>query len=266
MSDIWISAIGLCGATMIGSALGFFIKELPHKWNDTVLGYCAGIMLAASTLGLIVPAFESSMTNVSNAGGFSWMLVVMGVMGGAFFLNILDLITPHLHHITGLDAEEHKNNATLNHILLFVMAIALHKLPEGIAAGVSLNGVGDALSAETPSSSSWAVSFGIALQNIPEGMVIIAPLLMAGVTRVRTLCISFAIGMLEILGVWIGYGIGMASASFLPIMLGFAGGAMLYVTSDEMIPETHAHGYQKHATYALLLGFMTLLLMEKFFE
>ena len=107
------------------------------------------------------------------------------------------------------------------------------------------------------------MSFGIALQNIPEGMVIIAPLMVAGVSTMRTFSISLAIGLLEIIGVFIGFGLGVASATFLPIMLGFAGGAMLYVTSDEMIPETHTHGYQKQATYALLLGFMTLIVMEK---
>ena len=252
MNSVWISAIGLCGATLIGAVLGFGIKELPHKWNDTVLGYCAGIMLSASTLGLIVPAFDQ-------AGNSGWWMVVISVMAGALFLNVLDLVTPHLHHITGLDEEEHRNNASLNHILLFVMAIALHKLPEGMAAGVSMSDV-------SSGEASWTVSLGIALQNIPEGMVIIAPLLVAGVSRMRTMVISVAIGLLEVIGVWLGFALGTASATFLPIMLGFAGGAMLYVTSDEMIPETHAHGYQKQATYALLLGFMTLLLIERFFE
>lgn len=244
MTQIWICAAGLCGSTLIGSLLGFFIKELPHKWNDTVLGYCAGIMLAASTLGLIVPAFET--------GAQMWWIVAMGVMAGAFFLNVLDLVTPHLHHITGLDQELHRNNKSLNKVLLFVMAIALHKMPEGMAAGVSMS------TEETD----WAVSIGIALQNVPEGMVIIAPLLMAGVSKMRTLAISLAIGMLEVVGVWAGYGLGTASTTLLPVMLGFAGGAMLYVTSDEMIPETHAHGHQKLATYALLMGFMTLLIIE----
>lgn len=247
MIDVWISAIGLCGATIIGAILGFIIKELPHKWNDTVLGYCAGIMLAASTLGLIVPAFN--MTS-------QWWLVAIGVMIGAIFLNVLDFVTPHLHHITGLDPEEHQNNKTLNHVLLFVMAIAIHKLPEGMAAGVSMCNT-------LNTSTDWSVSLGIALQNIPEGMVIIAPLLIAGVSSFRTLIISITIGLLEIIGVLLGFALGTASATFLPIMLGFAGGAMLYVTSDEMIPETHAHGYQKQATYALLLGFMTLVLFEK---
>ena len=246
MTNVWISAAGLCGATIIGSILGFGIKELPHKWNDTVLGYCAGVMLAASTLGLIVPAFESAAT--------PWWLVAVGVMAGALFLNVLDLVTPHLHHITGLDVEEHHNNSTLNHILLFVMAIAIHKLPEGIAAGVGFN------SEET--SDAWAVAFGIALQNIPEGMVVIAPLIIAGVSKMRTFLISLAIAMLEVVGVMIGYGIGAISRILLPVMLAMAGGAMLYVVSDEMIPETHAHGHQKLATYSLILGFVTLVFME----
>ena len=107
MTNVLISAAGLCGATIIGAILGFFVKELPHKWNDAVLGYCAGIMLAASTLGLIVPAFEQT--------GL-WWLVVIGVMVGALFLNVLDFVTPHLHHITGLDPEEHRNNARLSHV------------------------------------------------------------------------------------------------------------------------------------------------------
>ena len=90
-------------------------------------------------------------------------------------------------------------------------------------------------------------------------------MLVAGISRMRTMLISIAIGLLEVIGVWLGFALGAISTTFLPTMLGFAGGAMLYVTSDEMIPETHAHGYQKQATYALLLGFMTLLLMGKLF-
>lgn len=247
LHQVWISAIGLCGATLLGSLLGFFIKELPHKWTDTVLGYCAGIMLAASTIGLIVPAFES------RGETMPFWVIVLGVMLGAFFLNIIDFVTPHLHTITGLDSEEHHNNASINRVMLFVLAIAIHKLPEGIAAGVSMN---------CQEATSWGVTLGIAFHNIPEGMIIIAPLLLAGVTPARTFFISLTIGLLEVIGVLLGWWLGTISHALLPVMLGFAGGAMLYVTSDEMIPETHAHGYQKQATYALLLGFISMLLME----
>ena len=243
MQEVWISAAGLSLATVIGALLGFAIKELPHKWNDAVLGFCAGIMLAASTLGLIVPAAESA--------GTQWYLVLAGVVAGMLFLNVLDLVTPHMHKLAGLDSEQHRNNASIDRVLLFVMAIALHKLPEGMSAGVGFNG--------PEAQSAWAVTIGIALQNIPEGMVVIAPLLVAGVSKLRTFIISLSIALLEVVGVWIGYGIGAISDFLLPVMLAFAGGAMLYVVSDEMVPETHSHGYQKIATYALVLGFVMML-------
>ena len=255
MTEVWISAAGLCGATIIGSILGFFIKELPHKWNDIVLGYCAGVMLAAATIGLIVPAID---TWQMGGGLWGYLFVALAVMGGALFLNVRDMVTPHMHHITGLEEAEHHRNSSLNRVLLFVMAIAIHKLPEGMAAGVSMT--------DMASAGGWTVTFGIALQNVPEGMVIIAPLLLAGVSPLRTFIISLAIGLLEVVGVWLGFGLGSLADTMLPLMLGFAGGSMLYVTSDEMIPETHAHGYQKQATYALLLGFLTLVLIEKMFE
>ncbi len=249
MNAVWISAAGLSLATILGTLIGFFIKELPHKWNDAVLGFCAGVMLAAATLGLILPAVEQ-------AGMDHWWLPAIGVAVGALFLNLLDFLTPHLHKITGLDMEEHRNNgASVNRVLLFVMAVALHKLPEGIATGVGFNA--DDLSG------AWAVTFGIALQNIPEGMVVVTPLLLVGVKKMRAFLISLAIAMLEVIGVWLGYGIGAISDYLLPVMLAFAGGAMLYVVSDEMIPETHAHGYQKMATYALLLGFMLMLFVAE---
>ena len=247
MNQVWISAAGLSLATIIGSVIGFLVKSLPHKWNDAILGFCAGVMLAASTVGLILPAAQ-------DAGSSRWWLILIGVILGMLLLNVLDLVTPHLHKLTGLEEEEHRNNASLNHVLLFVLAIALHKLPEGIAAGVGFNAA--------DSTDAWAVTLGIAIQNVPEGMVVIAPLLIAGVSKIRTFIISLAIALLEVVGVWIGYGMGAISPILLPVMLALAGGAMLYVVSDEMIPETHAHGYQKLATYALVLGFVSLIFLE----
>lgn len=247
MNQVWISAAGLSLATIIGSVIGFLVKSLPHKWNDAILGFCAGVMLAASTVGLILPAAQ-------DAGSSRWWLILIGVILGMLLLNVLDLVTPHLHKLTGMEEEEHRNNASLNHVLLFVLAIALHKLPEGIAAGVGFNAA--------DSTDAWAVTLGIAIQNVPEGMVVIAPLLIAGVSKIRTFLISLVIALLEVVGVWIGYGMGAISPILLPVMLALAGGAMLYVVSDEMIPETHAHGYQKLATYALVLGFVSLVFLE----
>lgn len=249
MVQVWISAAGLTAATLLGALIGFTVKQLPHRWNDAILGFCAGIMLAAAILGLIVPA-------AVQAGKHEWWVVALGVMGGALFLNVIDFFTPHLHRITGLDMEQHVNNKTIDRILLFVMAIAIHKLPEGIATGVGFNA--------EDLTEAWTVTLGIALQNIPEGMMLITPLLLAGVTKMRAFVISLAVALLELVGIWIGYGLGAISQYLLPALLSFAGGAMLYVVSDEMIPETHAHGYQKMATYALLAGFMTLLFVNMF--
>ena len=248
MELVLLTALGVGGATIIGSLIGFIFKKISHKFSDIVLSFAAGVMLAAAVLGLILPSLEYG-------GKFALLITVAGIFAGALCLNLIDKLVPHLHKLVGQETEQH-NNANVSKVLLFVTAIAIHNLPEGIAAGVGF-GSGD-------TSRALIIAGGIALQNIPEGMVIIAPLLLAGVSKTRTFAISIAIGLIEMAGVLLGYGLGSTSQVYLPVMLGFAGGAMLYVTSDEMIPETHTHGYQKEATYALLVGFMTLIVLDKF--
>ncbi len=246
-----ITAAGVGGSTLFGYLLGYFIKDVPHKVNDTILGLCAGIMMAAAIMGLIVPAIDSY-------AGFPGKLIpIAGVFVGALFLTFIDRFTPHLHRLAGLDNEAHANDRHLDRILLFVLAIAIHKFPEGMSAGVGFAG------GEAPEllGSAVSVAIGISIQNIPEGMVIVSPLLLAGVSRGRTLVIALAITALEVAGVFTGYLLGSISEFFLPFMLAFSGGAMLYVVSDEMIPESHAHGYQKSATFALIAGFIFMLLI-----
>ena len=154
----------------------------------------------------------------------------------------------------GGEAEAHPDAANLDKVLLFVTAIAIHNLPEGIAAGVSFGSDNQA--------EALLIAGGIALQNIPEGMVIIAPMLAAGISARRTLIIATATGLVEVVGTLLGYLAVSAASAILPFALAFAGGTMLYVISDEMIPETHAHGAQSGATYALLVGFCIMLLSD----
>ena len=163
---------------------------------------------------------------------------------------------PHLHKLAAPDIEEHKDSG-LDKVLLFVMAIAIHNLPEGIAAGVAF-GTGD----EGMLTEAIMIAAGIALQNIPEGMVIIAPMLSAGVAPKKTFAIALLTGAVEVAGTFIGYFAVSAAKVILPFALAFAGGTMLYVVSDEMIPETHAHGNERGATYALLVGFSLMLAMD----
>ena len=158
---------------------------------------------------------------------------------------------PHLHKLTGAELEPHTDSAKLNKILLFVFAIAIHNLPEGIAAGVGF-GTGNQTEA-------LIIAGGIALQNIPEGMVIIGPMLAVGISKKRAFLYALATGLIEVVGTFIGYFAVSVSSAILPYALAFAGGTMLYVISDEMIPETHAHGSQRGATYALLFGFCLML-------
>ena len=246
MEMVLITALGVGGATIIGAVIGFIFKNITHKFTDIVLSFAAGVMLAAAVLGLILPSLEYG-------GKLGLLITVAGIFAGAFCLNIIDKLVPHLHKLVGADIESH-NNADLNKVLLFVMAIAIHNLPEGIAAGVGF-GSGDF-------SQALIIAGGIALQNIPEGMVIIGPMIAAGVTPKRTFVCAMMTGLIEVVGTLIGYFAVSISTAILPFALAFAGGTMLYVISDEMIPETHAHGNERGATYALLVGFCFMLVMD----
>lgn len=248
MKVVILTALGVGFATVFGSFIGFALKKISHKFNDIVLSFAAGIMLAAAVLGLIIPAVES----VEGIGGLA--VVVFGVLSGALFLSVMDRVVPHLHHLTGADTEKHEHIQNLNRVLLFVFAIGIHNLPEGIAAGVSF-GTGNIADAIT-------VASGIALQNIPEGMVIIAPMLNAGIKKRRAFVIALCTGLVEVVGTMIGYFVVNISVAILPFALAFAGGTMLYVISDEMIPETHSHGFEKSATFSLLIGFCVMLVMD----
>lgn len=248
MQAVLLTALGVGGATVVGALIGFLLKKPSHKFNDIVLSFAAGVMLAAAVIGLILPSLEFG-------GRHSILITVVGLFCGAVCLNLIDKLVPHLHKITGIDQEQHPDKtAQLNRVLLFVIAIAIHNLPEGIAAGVSF-GTGDQLQALT-------VAGGIALQNIPEGMVIIAPMLASGMSQRRTFVIAMMTGVVEVLGTLLGYFAVSLSTAILPFALAFAGGTMLYVISDEMIPETHAHGNERGATYALLVGFSLMLAFD----
>ena len=246
MQLVLLTAIGVGGATILGALIGFAFKRISHTFSDIVLSFAAGVMLAAAVLGLIMPSLEYG-------GKYGIIITVAGIFAGAICLNLVDRLVPHLHRLVGGEPEN-GNASSLNKVLLFVMAIAIHNLPEGIAAGVGF-GAGD-------TSGALIIAGGIALQNIPEGMVIISPMLAAGVTPKKTVVCAIITGLVEVVGTLIGYFAVSVASAILPFALAFAGGTMLYVISDEMIPETHAHGHQRGATYALLVGFCIMLVTD----
>ena len=247
MTMVLLTAVGVGGATIIGSLIGFVFKRISHKFSDIVLSFAAGVMLAAAVLGLVLPSIEYG-------GKYGLIITTAGIFAGAVCLNLIDKLVPHLHKLVGADIEHHESNTDLNKVLLFVTAIAIHNLPEGIAAGVGFG-------SDDPSQA-LIIAGGIALQNIPEGMVIIGPMLAAGVSAKKTFVCAMATGIVEVIGTLLGYFAVSVASVILPFALAFAGGTMLYVISDEMIPETHAHGNERGATYALLVGFCIMLITD----
>ena len=234
MELVLLTALGVGGATVIGSLIGFVCKNISHKFSDIVLSFAAGVMLAAAVLGLVIPSLDYG-------GDYGLIITVVGNFAGALCLNLIDKLVPHLHRLVGSDIEPHYN-ANLSKVLLFVTAIAIHNLPEGIAAGVGF-GSGD--------TSQAMIIAGV-----------IGPMLAAGVAPSKTFICAMITGLVEVIGTLIGYFAVSVASAVLPFALSFAGGTMLYVVSDEMIPETHAHGNERGATYALLVGFCVMLITD----
>ena len=249
MEIVLITALGVGGATAFGALIGFVFKNISHKFSDIVLSFAAGVMLSASIFGLIIPSLEYGQK-------YNVIITVGGIFTGALCLNLIDKLIPHLHNPLIGDSEEHKNKS-INKVLLFVTAIAIHNLPEGVAAGVGF-GTGDTKQA-------LIIAGGIALQNIPEGMVIIGPMLASGISAKKTIIIALLTGAVEVFGTFLGYFAVNITGVLLPFLLSFAGGFMLYVISDEMIPETHSHGNERGATFALLIGFCVMLVTDHLF-
>ena len=246
MKLVLLTALGVGGATVLGAALGFIFRNISRRFSDIVLSFAAGVMLAAAVIGLILPSLQTGEK-------YALLITVAGIFAGALCLNLIDKLVPHLHRLVGNDRENHPD-ARLSKVLLFVLAIAIHNLPEGLAAGVGF-GSGDATQA-------LVIAGGIALQNIPEGMVIIAPMLAAGLNPRKTFLIAALTGLVEVVGTVVGYYAVHLATFILPVALSFAGGTMLYIISDEMIPETHSGGNQRGATYALLAGFCLMLAVD----
>ncbi|QTA38589.1 ZIP family metal transporter [Thermosipho ferrireducens] len=238
MNNFWFgvflsSAAGL--ATSLG-AIPFLIfkKHINEKFIDALLGMAAGIMLAASAFSLIAPAIEM--------GGLIRFLI--GFFLGAVLVDLMDKYSPHEHFLKGHEGMDIKR---LSKIWLFVIAITIHNLPEGMAVGVSAF-----------SDQAYNIAFAIGAQNIPEGAAVAAALINTGYKPMTAFLISFLTGVVEILGGILGAGIVSISQAILPYMMAFAGGAMIFIISDEVIPETHLRGNERLSTYFLVIGFFIM--------
>ena len=226
MEIVILTALGVGGATILGAVVGFLFKGQSQRFENPVLAFSAGVMLAAAVWGLIIPSLESGKLSV----------VMAGILAGAVCMDLLGRLVCALR----------PENEDRNRVLLFVAAIAIHNLPEGIAAGVGF-GTGNTAGA-------LMIAGGIALQNIPEGMVIIAPMLSSGIRPRRTFLYALSTGLIEVFGTLLGYFTIRATSTLLPFALAFAGGTMLFIICGEMIPQTCC-GSRSDGSYPLLIGF-----------
>ncbi len=243
MYIVLFTALGVGGATVLGAVIGFLFQEFSRRYSNVVLSFAAGVMLAAAVLSLIIPA-------LSQGAPHGLWYTLPGIFAGAVCLHLLDKAVPGMHRLL----RSKKTTRHTRKVLLFVMAIAIHNLPEGIAAGVGFGG-GNLAEA-------MMIAGSIALQNIPEGMVIIAPMLSAGISPGKTFLYAMSTGLIEVVGTLLGYFALRLATAVLPFALAFAGGTMLYVISDQMIPETHQTNRCQTATYALLAGFCFMLVFD----
>ena len=243
---VLLTALGVGGATMLGALGGYCCRGAASRLGgEAVMSFAAGVMLSAAVVGLILPSLEG--------GGF-WAVPVTtaGILCGAAFLLALEQLAGRMERRSGLGRRDDPAQAAQrSRVLLFVAAMAIHNLPEGLAAGVGFG------TEDVPRA--LAIAGGIAIQNLPEGMVLIAPMLQAGIPPRRTLLLAMSTGVVEILGTLLGYGAVSLSAAVLPFLLAFAGGTMLCIICGDMLP---AGENRRSSTAALLLGFCFMLAMD----
>lgn len=231
-------------ATGFGALLVFLVRKVSDRFIDASLGFAAGVMLAASSFSLIVPAIE--------IGGI-WK-TALGIVLGTVFLIFAERITPHIHRVSGVKGPSTK----LSRLWLFILAITIHNFPEGMAVGVGFG--------EGNIKAGTVLAIGIGLQNVPEGLAVALPLLGEKKTRMKAFLIALFTGLVEPIGGFLGISVVSMATFLLPYSLAFAAGAMLFVISEEIIPETHSRGNDREATIGVITGFLVMTVLDNLFR
>ncbi len=249
-NTIFIGILASLGAglmTGVGGFPIFFAKNISQKMLDVLLGFAAGVMLAATSFSLIIPSLDYSGGGIKAA-----LITAFGIIMGALFLDITDKYSPHEHLLD--KRMEGGASTSLKKIWLFIIAITIHNFPEGLAVGVGFgdNNIANGLS----------LAMGIGLQNIPEGLAVAIALVREKYTQKKAFGISLITGLVEPIGGLLGLFLVSLFRPILPFTLAFAAGAMLFVISDEIIPETHQGGYEREATFGVIIGFVVMMILD----
>lgn len=250
VADALLGGMVAAGATAAGSVPVLFARTIAQKMQDSMFGFGAGVMLAASAFSLVAPGIAAAESQGAGPWG-AGLTVGAAILLGAAVLLLMDRLLPHEHFIKGREGiEAHR----LRRTWLFVFAITLHNLPEGLAIGVGYAG--------NDPVRGTALAMGIAIQDIPEGLVVAVALIAAGYKRAFAVALGMLSGLVEPVGAVLGAAVVGWSAALLPWGLGFAAGAMLFVISHEIIPESHRKGHEVYATCGLMLGFVLMMLLD----
>ncbi|MBP5968023.1 MULTISPECIES: ZIP family metal transporter [Pseudomonas] len=238
------------GATALGAVAAIALRDIAARTQDIMLGFAAGMMLAASSFSLILPGIEAA-RELSGSPLLAAGIVVLGLGLGVALMIGLDRFVPHEHTESGRRGPQVER---INRVWLFVLAITLHNLPEGMAIGVSF--------ANGDMQVGLPLTTAIAIQDIPEGLAVALALRVTGISALRAAMIAIASGLMEPVGAVVGLGISSSFALGYPIALGLAAGAMIFVVSHEVIPETHRNGHETPATLGLMLGFGVMMFLD----
>jgi len=244
------------GMTALGASLVFFFKKIERRVLDSMLGFAAGVMIAASFWSLLAPAIEMS----EFSGKSPWLIPVLGFLTGGVFLKVVDFILPHLHLNEPREKAEGIKTSWQRSVLL-VLAITLHNIPEGLAVGVAFG----AVAANIPSATipgALALAIGIGIQNFPEGAAVSIPLRREGFSRRKSFVYGQASGIVEPIAGVAGAIAVIYMQPLLPFALSFAAGAMLFVVIEELVPESQSSGNSDFATMGAMLGFAVMMLLD----
>lgn len=233
-------------ASITGSVMGLVLKKITHKMNDMVLGFASGVMLTAGFLGLLPVAFGD--------GGLLYILAgVGGVLLGAILISMADKFLPHIHFENG-HLSQSETAGSGNRTLLLVIAIAIHNIPEGLATGIVFS--------EGITHNALLVALSMIIQKIPEGLIVTVPLLAMGMKKWKAFQLSLIIAAMMLPGVVAGVLLGSLPPLLSAFFHAFTFGAIIYVVSDEIIPESHQHGFQRAATFSLIFGVLLVIIFQ----
>ncbi len=244
--------------TALGAAMVFFFKEINRKVLNTMLGFAAGVMIAASFWSLLAPAIEMAEDSSIPA----WLVAAIGFMGGAAFLYLADRIIPHMH-LNSKDGESEGITTNLKRSILLVFSITLHNIPEGLAVGVAFGAIANGIT-DGSLMSALAIAIGIGLQNFPEGAAVSIPLRREGLSRRRSFFYGQASGIVEPIAGVLGAALVMFVKPVLPYALAFAAGAMIFVVVEELIPEAQSGSHESThlATAGCIIGFTVMMILD----